>query len=165
MKLSDHFTLEEMTRSATASARNINNALHPAHPHDAAVIANLKHLCEEVLEPLRRHVGGPILISSGYRCPALNTAVGGATGSQHMTGEAADIHINSIEEGKRWVTWIMELLDSCELSPKPQHEPPTGAKHREARISAPPPQSLPSVCFKARGRQNKSLFIPMISWC
>ena len=108
MKLSDHFTLEEMTRSATASARNINNALHPAHPHDAAVIANLKHLCEEVLEPLRRHVGGPILISSGYRCPALNTAVGGATGSQHMTGEAADIHINSIEEGKRWVTWIME---------------------------------------------------------
>ena len=108
MKLSDHFTLEEMTRSATASARNINNALHPAHPHDAAVIANLKHLCEEVLEPLRRHVGGPILISSGYRCPALNTAVGGATGSQHMTGEAADIHSNSIEEGKRWVTWIME---------------------------------------------------------
>ena len=108
MKLSDHFTLEEMTRSATASARNINNALHPAHPHDAAVIANLKHLCEEVLEPLRRHVGGPILISSGYRCPALNTAVGGATGSQHMTGEAADIYINSIEEGKRWVTWIME---------------------------------------------------------
>ena len=108
MKLSDHFTLEEMTRSATASARNINNALHPAHPHDAAVIANLKHLCEEVLEPLRRHVGGPILISSGYRCPALNTAVGGATGSQHMTGEAADIHINSIEERKRWVTWIME---------------------------------------------------------
>lgn len=107
MNLTEHFKLIEFTRSATASARKIDNSLNPANPHDAEVISNLKYLCEEVLEPLRQHVGKPVLIGSGYRCPKLNKAVGGVANSQHMTGEAADIHLNSIEEGKQWLTWIM----------------------------------------------------------
>lgn len=65
MKLTEHFQLTEFTRSATASARKIDNSLNPANPHDAEVISNLKHLCEEVLELLRQHVGKPVLIGSG----------------------------------------------------------------------------------------------------
>lgn len=85
MKLSEHFSLAEFTRSATATARGIDNT------PSSAVIENLRNLCEKVLEPLRQWYGKPITISSGYRCPELNKVVGGAKNSQHMTGEAADL--------------------------------------------------------------------------
>jgi hypothetical protein len=54
------------------------------------VIANLKLLCENILQPLRDEVGA-ISISSGFRCEKVNKLIGGAVGSQHQTGEAADI--------------------------------------------------------------------------
>ena len=104
MRLTEHFQLSEFEKSSTARARGINNGV-PAN-----IIPNIKNLCEQVLEPLRQHVGKPVVIGSGYRCPTLNKAVGGVTNSQHMTGEAADIHLNSIEEGKQWYAWIM---DNC----------------------------------------------------
>ena len=52
---------------------------------------NLKALVDEVLDPLREAYGRPIRVNSGYRCPKLNTLVGGTPNSQHMRGEAADI--------------------------------------------------------------------------
>lgn len=104
IQLTPHFKLSEFEKSSTARARGINNSV-PAN-----LIPNIKNLCEQVLEPLRQHVGKPVVIGSGYRCPTLNKAVGGVSNSQHMTGEAADIHLNSIEEGKQWLTWIM---DNC----------------------------------------------------
>ena len=104
MRLIEHFQLSEFEKSLTARARGISNSV-PAN-----LIPNIKNLCEQVLEPLRQHVGKPVVIGSGYRCPTLNKAVGGVTNSQHMTGEAADIHLNSIEEGKQWYAWIM---DNC----------------------------------------------------
>lgn len=85
MKLSEHFTLEELTRSATAKARGIDNT--PTERDKA----NLKRLAAQVLEPLRKMAGVPIIVTSGYRCPKLNAAVGGEPTSQHMRGEAADI--------------------------------------------------------------------------
>lgn len=85
MKLSEHFTLEELTRSATAKARGIDNT--PTERDKA----NLKRLAAEVLEPLRKMAGVPIIVTSGFRCPKLNAAVGGEPTSQHMRGEAADI--------------------------------------------------------------------------
>ena len=85
MKLSEHFDLDEFTRSATADRLHIDNTI----PEE--LIPNLKNLCVQVLEPLREHFGTPVVISSGYRCPALNQAVGGVPNSQHLTGEAADI--------------------------------------------------------------------------
>lgn len=85
MKLSEHFTLEELTRSATAKARGIDNT--PTERDKA----NLKRLADQVLEPLRKMAGVPIIVTSGYRCPKLNAAVGGEPTSQHMRGEAADI--------------------------------------------------------------------------
>lgn len=85
MKLTEHFDLNEFTRSATADRLHIDNTI----PEE--LIPNLKNLCVQVLEPLREHFGTPVVISSGYRCPALKRAVGGASNSQHLKGEAADI--------------------------------------------------------------------------
>lgn len=108
MKLTPHFSLAEFVRSATAQAKGIDNSLNPTAKADQAVIRNLKTLSENILEPLRDHVCQPIVISSGYRCPALNSAVGGSKTSQHLTGEACDIHIPSIILGKQWMEWIMD---------------------------------------------------------
>ena len=95
MQLSPHFKLVEFTRSATAQARHIDNT-----PNEEQ-IKNLKFLCDNVLEPLREQFG-PIIIGSGFRCLALNTAVGGVKNSQHKTGEACDIHLPSNEVGKKY---------------------------------------------------------------
>ena len=84
MNLSPNFTLEEMTQSQTASRLGIDNT--PSQ----AVILRLEHLCETILEPARSQFG-PLLISSGYRCPDLNVAIGGSRASAHMTGNAADV--------------------------------------------------------------------------
>lgn len=87
MKLSPNFTLEEMLESQTARRKGIAEQFTPP----PEVINNLRALCKNILQPLRDSVGGPIKISSGYRTPRLNRAIGGARNSQHMVGEAADI--------------------------------------------------------------------------
>ena len=122
MRLTEHFKLSEFTNSSTATARGIDNT-----PNEQQ-IANLKRICEEILEPLRAFAGQPIIIGSGYRSPALNKAVGGVKNSQHMTGEAADIRIPEYDfTGKqdqrytntdildRWFTWIMNNCDYDQL--------------------------------------------------
>jgi hypothetical protein len=85
MQLSDHFSYAELTRSTTAVRKGISNS--PTKEH----AANLVQLCNEVLEPLRKLYGRPIRISSGYRSPALNKAVGGSASSHHCYGMAVDI--------------------------------------------------------------------------
>lgn len=85
MQLSEHFTLTELTASATADKHGIDNT-----PNSAARL-RLAYLCQAILEPIRQRYGFPIYISSGYRCPELNNLVGGAKNSQHLTGDAADI--------------------------------------------------------------------------
>ncbi len=102
--LSEHFSLDEFTRSATAVRLGICN-----EPGIDAV-SNLQCLCQEVLEPLREHAGVPVVISSGYRCRRLNKAVGGAANSQHCTGEAADIHLPDIKTGHEWFGFIAKHL-------------------------------------------------------
>lgn len=84
MKLSDHFTLDELIASQTAARRGIKNQ------PDAAIMDNLVFLAGK-LEIVREILGNrPMLISSGYRSPELNVAVGGSKTSAHMTGLAAD---------------------------------------------------------------------------
>lgn len=80
-----YFTLNELTRSATAVRKGINNS------PSALIKSNLEAIIEKVLDPLREKWGKPIIVTSGYRCPKLNTIIGGASGSQHMKGEAVDI--------------------------------------------------------------------------
>ena len=108
MHLSENFTLGEMVKSATAEKLGIVNI--PLHCH----IMNLRNLCNTVLQPLRNQFG-PIFINSGYRCPALNEAVHGVGASQHMLGEAADIHIRNIEEGIRYFDFILTHCDFDQL--------------------------------------------------
>lgn len=106
MKLSDHFTLNEFTYSDTARAQGIDNSVS-----SDAVLMNLKALCHNVLEPLRLRYGKPIRISSGYRCPKLNKAVGGVASSQHVVGQAADLNVGSREENAR----LFELIQDMKL--------------------------------------------------
>lgn len=84
-KLTNNFSLEELTASATAKAKKIDNTPTPE------VKANLERLCKEVLQPIRDKYGRAITITSGYRSPKLNAAVGGVKNSQHLIGQAADI--------------------------------------------------------------------------
>jgi len=82
-----HFTINELTKSATATRLKIDNT------PPAAVVMNLKFLVAMVLDPLREAYGKPIYVNCGYRCVELNRAVGGFRTSQHLTGLAADIHV------------------------------------------------------------------------
>ena len=80
-----HFTISELLKSDTALKHKLWNGA----PKEAE--ENLRALVDEVLDPLREAYGKPIRVNSGYRCPRLNTLVGGSLNSQHMRGEAADI--------------------------------------------------------------------------
>jgi len=84
MRLSAHFTLAEFIGSAKATARGIDNTPAPELLPRLVLLA-------EMLERIRSTLGAPVTITSGYRCPALNIAVGGATSSDHTRGHAADI--------------------------------------------------------------------------
>lgn len=123
MQLTEHFTLEEFTTSSTAKARGIDNSVSSHR-----VVDNLRNLCEQVLEPLRSYANQPITISSGYRCKVLNKVVGSARNSQHMTGEAADIHIplydfkdstgsrlTDIQLARDWMQWLTDNTDFDQL--------------------------------------------------
>lgn len=86
-QITKNFTLNELTYSATAVKKGIENK--PTEEH----YKNMVSLCKNVLQPLREKLGKPITVNSCYRCPKLNTAVGGVKTSQHCNGQAADIEI------------------------------------------------------------------------
>ena len=100
-----YFTIEELTRSATAKRLGIDNA------PTKSVRANLTALGENILDPLREAWGAPIVVTSGYRCAKLNKAVGGATNSQHLYGQAADIRTVSDrrEDNMKLLRKLIEL--------------------------------------------------------
>tara|TARA_R100000231_G_scaffold136922_1_gene112697 strand:+ start:254 stop:751 length:498 start_codon:yes stop_codon:yes gene_type:complete len=86
MKLSKNLSLAECLRSETAKRKGIKN-----EPHDDWVVENLRAVAEHIFQPLRDGLGVPIYVSSGYRHPDLNRAIGGSTRSQHMEGRALDL--------------------------------------------------------------------------
>ena len=109
VRLSPNFTLGELCKTSAKTAdRNI-----PSHVH----IENLKRLCGW-LEELRRRWNNiygegddPIIINSGYRSEAVNKAVGGLKGSNHLTGCAADIRVAGIEQLIRYATILLDISD------------------------------------------------------
>lgn len=103
------FTIDELCRSETAQRKGINNT-----PTDN-VRKNLTALVDNVLDPLRDWYGKPIRVNSGYRCTALNKAVGGVASSQHLTGQAADIDTNDTAENRRLMKHIEDNLDFDQL--------------------------------------------------
>lgn len=84
MNLSPNFTLAKMIRSQTAVRDGINNT------PDQKTIIELTRLCKLVLEPVQELLGVPLRITSGFRCPAVNTRVGSRPTSAHVSGRAAD---------------------------------------------------------------------------
>ena len=102
--------MEELCASDTAKKKGINNK-----PNVQQMI-NLVYLCAYVLEPLRVAMKEPIKIGSGFRCEALNKAVGGVYNSQHMKGQAADLCIDGdMKKGKKWFEYIRKNLPFDQL--------------------------------------------------
>ena len=83
--ISKHISDHEGVYSTTATRKGIDNI-----PDDDQ-LSSMRSIAEEVFEPLRAYVGGPIKINSFFRCPELNTAIGGSSKSQHCKGQAIDI--------------------------------------------------------------------------
>ena len=104
-----YFTIKELSASTKARKMGIDNT-----PTTEAV-DKLTALVGAVLDPLRNRYGHPIHVSSGYRCPRLNKAVGGEKTSQHMTGEAADIYVASAKDKAMLFSLIYYLLPYDQL--------------------------------------------------
>ena len=108
-KLSEHFTLGEMTKS------NSHPEVYNIPSHEA--IANLKRLCGWLEELRKRYnqkygVGEePVRINSGYRSPQLNRAIHGNAKSNHMTGCACDIRVSGMEQALRYAVILMDYAD------------------------------------------------------
>ena len=100
-----YFSIAELTKSETANKRKIDNK--PTKEVENC----LNQLIDNILDPLRKAYGQPIIVSSGYRCPELNKVVGGTRTSQHILGQAADIRtkFNSKESNKQLFELIKQL--------------------------------------------------------
>ena len=94
MMLSEHFSLEELFFSRFAIEHGIDNT------PDERVADQLKSLALGILEPVRAIHGLPVIVDCGYRCPAVNSGVGGAPDSQHLLGQAADIRIPGVSHNR-----------------------------------------------------------------
>lgn len=108
MKLSTHFTLNELTKSQVATRLGIDNT-----PDDFAIEA-LEDLCKTILEPCRKFFGIPFSPSSGFRSADLCTAIGSKPTSQHAYGEAVDFEIPTVSN-KELALWIQQHLDYDQL--------------------------------------------------
>lgn len=95
-RLSKNFTLNEFTKSDTATRLKIDNSL-PCNGEDLCI----KNLAVYLLQPLRNKFGR-MTITSGYRCPELNKAVGGVSNSRHTKGNAADIYFQDAKLNDVW---------------------------------------------------------------
>jgi len=100
IRLSDNFYLSEFTQSETAARKGIDNT-----PPDFA-INNLRRTAE-LLQLIRNKIGKPITITSGYRSPELNVAIGGAKNSDHTRGNAADFVCPSFGSAKELAQMII----------------------------------------------------------
>ena len=111
MKLSEHFTLGEVTKT--------NYVTKDGNFPSSEAIENLTNLCENWLEDLRysyntlyeRQPESPLVINSGYRSPQLNKKIGGVAGSNHLTGCAVDIRVLGMEQLIRYATILLDYAD------------------------------------------------------
>lgn len=104
MKLTEHFTLDELTISQEAARSGLKNK------PDAEQTQRLRLLCQNVLEPLRSRVKRPIIVSSGFRSRSVNARIGGSSRSQHCKGEAVDFHVPGMT-----VAEVVDLIRAMRL--------------------------------------------------
>jgi len=143
--LTPHFRLKEVIGSSHASIDN--------WPTDPVIIQKLRYCCIYILEKVRAHYGKPVHINSGYRSPALNQAIGGATNSQHMKGEAIDFVVNGVANGDI-CEWIKSNLtfDQLILEFVTQGEPNSGWVHCSVIPTGNRRQTLTAVKQKQTGK-------------
>lgn len=108
MRLSKNFTLRELTKSDTAIRAGIKNK------PDAEQLANLQYLATELLQRIRDGVARPVIVSSGFRCAALNAHVGSKSTSQHTRGEAADFQVAGMDN-RALAEWILANVEFDQL--------------------------------------------------
>lgn len=104
IRLSKHFTLAELTRTSSTK---------PNAPSRGET-DSLRLLCQMVLEPVREHFKRPVIIHSGFRSLAVNSAIGGSKTSQHMRGEAVDFHVQGFSVADV-ATWVRDNLTFDQL--------------------------------------------------
>ena len=110
MRISKHITYAEAIHSNTAKRRGIDNTPSPVH------VETMKVTAAKIFEPLREFVGGPIKVTSMYRSPALNEAIGGSKTSQHMKGQAMDLDdVYGFKTNAEMYHWIKENLNFDQL--------------------------------------------------
>lgn len=110
MKISDHISMKEALRSNTAQRLGINNM------PDNETLVTMQITAQHIFEPLRNHFNEPIYISSFYRSPELNKAIGGSTNSQHCKGEAIDIDdVYSKASNADFFNYIKDKLEFDQL--------------------------------------------------
>jgi hypothetical protein len=103
--ISKHISIEEATGSPTALRLGIKN-----EPNETVLDA-MKHVAENLFEPIREWYGKPIKVNSFYRCPELNKAVNGSKTSGHVLGNSIDISGGSKAENKKIFDYICKNLD------------------------------------------------------
>jgi len=152
MKLSENFSLDELTKSQEAIRLGIDNT-----PDDEQV-GNLILLCKNILQPIRDHFKIPVSISSGYRSAALCEAVGSSSKSQHTKGQAADFEIFGIanKELADWITNNLEY-DQCILEFWNENNPNSGWVHCSYSVNGNRKQYL-----KAEKVNGKIVYSPMV---
>lgn len=104
-----YFKFIEMINSAKAAEFSIDN-----FPKDCDIIDNIIYTME-CLDKIREEYGLPLYITSGYRCPDLNTKVGGKETSQHLKGRAADINLGSVEKNRAFFNWVVCNRENIEF--------------------------------------------------
>lgn len=108
MKITDNFTTQEVTRSETAQRLGIDNSL------SIEMLDNAYCFAKAVLQPLREKIGLPFLISSWYRCKALNEAVGGTLNSAHTRATAIDFVISGLSVQQTYEI-VLETLKTLHI--------------------------------------------------
>jgi hypothetical protein len=124
MKLSENFTLDELTKSQEAIRLGIANEPNDEH------ITNLILLCKNILQPIRNHFNKVVSVSSGYRSAELCERIGSSSKSQHTRGEAADFEVFGLSN-KDVSDWIVQNLDydQCILEFWSPNDPNSGWIH------------------------------------
>lgn len=102
-----YFSISEMIRSDTARRLGIDNT-----PPDS-IKKNLTLFIEKVLDPIREDWGSPIIVSSGYRCPELNKAVGGVKTSGHLYGYCADLQVKG--DLRKFSNFVIEWMKEHQM--------------------------------------------------
>lgn len=137
MKLSKNLTLQEAITSQTAERKGLNNT------PSKAIIEVMKITAAKVFQPVRDHFGKPVRVSSFYRSPEVNEAVGGSSTSQHKTGEAIDIQATAGFTNAQIFEYIRKNLDFDQLI-------------WEYGTTKEP--SWVHVSYRANGKNRKSVF-------